>query len=75
MTFDQTVLHDCKAETKSTCTWCVLPPAQALRLRIRFVCSQLLRILARGVLVQHDSLGDDTPYSGVSYLGWCVMNV
>ena len=67
MTFDQTVLHDCKAETKSTCTCCNLCK--------RFVCSQLLRILARGVLVQHNSLGDDTPYSGVPYLGWCVMNV
>ena len=41
----------------------------------RFACYQSLRMLARGVLVQHDSLGDDTPYSGVSVLGWRVMSV
>ena len=29
----------------------------------RFACSQPLRMLARGVLVQHDSLGDDPPYT------------
>ena len=47
----RTVLLNCKAECK------IYMYMLRADLRRRFACYQSLRMLARGVLVQHDSLG------------------